>query len=357
MQTATRSTWAGDEGFRDPSRHPPLVEDRNADVAVIGAGITGLTAALLLARSGRRVAVLERDRVGSGTTGRSTGHLTAALDLSFAQLASRFGADGARTVVESVVRSIAEIERIAGEIGHAARFRRLPGYRFTEDAGAVRGLASEAALAAALGLDAERVDSAPVPFPCAGAVRFGDQAAIDPLGYARGLAELFTAAGGALFEHAPVVEIDEGVVRVAGGARVHAEHVIEATQTPVGLAATIQTRVAATTSYVIEAKVDTPLADALFWDCAEPYHYLRTVDGDGRRILVGGEDHPTGREADPEARLVCTRGVDPRAPARIRRSSALAATDLRARRRAPVHRPPARRANALGRGRLLGNTA
>ena len=304
MQTATRSTWAGDEGFRDPSRHPPLVEDRDADVAVIGAGITGLTTALLLARSGLRVAVIERDRVGSGTTGRSTGHLTAALDLSYAQLASRFGTAGAQIVVESVARSIGEIERIAGEIGPAAHFRRLPGYRFTEDAGAARGLAREAALAGALGLDAERVDSAPLPFPCASAVRFGDQAAIDPLGYVRGLAELVTAAGGAVFEHAPVVEASDDGVRVAGGARVRAAHVIEATQTPIGLAATIQTRVAATTSYVIEAKIEVPLADALFWDCAEPYHYLRTVDGDGRRILVGGEDHPTGREKDPEARLV-----------------------------------------------------
>ena len=166
MQTATRSTWAGDEGFRDPSRHPPLAEDRNADVAVVGAGITGLTTALLLARSGLRVAVLERDRVGSGTTGRSTGHLTAALDLSFAQLVSRFGAE--RRADRRRVGRALDRARSSGsprEIGaprasggsRAIASRRTPARR--------AGWRARPRSRAALGLDAERVDSAAPSLP------------------------------------------------------------------------------------------------------------------------------------------------------------------------------------------------
>ncbi|HSN88436.1 MAG TPA: FAD-dependent oxidoreductase, partial [Thermoanaerobaculia bacterium] len=50
----------------------PLTGDAHVDVAVVGAGITGLTAARLLVEAGRTVAVLDQDRVGSGTTGRTT---------------------------------------------------------------------------------------------------------------------------------------------------------------------------------------------------------------------------------------------------------------------------------------------
>ena len=75
----------------------------------------------------------------------------------------------------------------------------------------------------------------------------------------------------------------------------------------------------------------------------------RAPDPGGRR---GPPDRPRSGSRDTPRR---TRGVDPRAPARIRDRVALEPRALRARRRAPVHRPPARRAIALGRGRLLGN--
>ena len=77
MQQQSRSLW--DATASSPS-FEPLRGELSTEVVIIGAGITGLTAALLLAEKGRRVAVLEKETIGSGETGNTTAHLTVAID-------------------------------------------------------------------------------------------------------------------------------------------------------------------------------------------------------------------------------------------------------------------------------------
>ncbi|HVI77125.1 MAG TPA: FAD-dependent oxidoreductase, partial [Candidatus Acidoferrum sp.] len=81
--------------------YPALDGDTRVDVVVVGAGITGLTAARLLVKEGKRVMVLEQGRVGSGTTGGTTAHVTQVPDLRFRDLRSKWGIDDLRTVVDS----------------------------------------------------------------------------------------------------------------------------------------------------------------------------------------------------------------------------------------------------------------
>jgi glycine/D-amino acid oxidase-like deaminating enzyme/nitrite reductase/ring-hydroxylating ferredoxin subunit len=279
---------------------PTLEQNLEADVVVVGGGITGLTLAALCAESGRNVVLLERNRLGSGTTGRTTAHLTASLDIEYRKLVARFGEEHARRVIESVMASIDEIERRAG--GRCG-FRRMPGFRFSESPRDVSALEEEAAFARQLGLDAEFVRDAPLPFSCAGALRIEEQAAFQPAAYLGVLVEATRRAGGRIFEESPVIEATDEGVALAHGPRVEAERVVDATHTPVGLVASIQTRVGAWTSYVVAARLERPLTHALFWDCDDPYHYIRTVNGDGSLILVGGEDHHTGSEVDPHTRF------------------------------------------------------
>jgi glycine/D-amino acid oxidase-like deaminating enzyme/nitrite reductase/ring-hydroxylating ferredoxin subunit len=297
VQTPAASPWAETAplpGF------PPLERDLDADVAVVGGGITGLTLAALCAESGRRVVLLERNRLGSGTTGRTTAHLTAGLDVEYKTLVSRFGEEHARRVIESVQRSIDEIERRAGA---GCGFRRMPGYRFSESARDLPRLEEEAAFARKLGLDADLVSDTPLPFACAGALRLEAQAAFQPLAYLGVLVETIRRAGGRIFEHSPVIEATDDGVALAHGPRVEAAHVVDATHTPVGLVPSVQTRVAAWTSYVVAARLERPLPHALYWDCEDPYHYVRSFDDAGDVILVGGEDHRTGGEVDPYTRF------------------------------------------------------
>jgi nitrite reductase/ring-hydroxylating ferredoxin subunit len=79
--------------------------------------------------------------------------------------------------------------------------------------------------------------------------------------------------------------------------------VVDASHTPVGVLATVQGRLRAMTSYVLSARLERPLPAALFWGCATPYHYVRTVGEDRTLVWVGGEDHPTGGESRPRERI------------------------------------------------------
>src|SRR5690606_5098040 len=68
-------------------RYPALSGDLETDVCVVGAGITGLTAALLLRKAGRRVVVVEKEQIGAGTTGGTSAHLTNVVDFRYSSLA------------------------------------------------------------------------------------------------------------------------------------------------------------------------------------------------------------------------------------------------------------------------------
>ena len=95
----------------EPTDYPALAGEVDADVAVLGGGICGLTTALLLQREGARVAVLEARRIGSGVTGCTTAKVTALQQTVLSQLRRRHAAESeaayarqARPTVQTVAR-------------------------------------------------------------------------------------------------------------------------------------------------------------------------------------------------------------------------------------------------------------
>ena len=121
----TVSVWTARGGL--PLRGQ-LQGDSRADVCVVGAGIAGLSTAYHLLRNGLSVIVLDDGPIGGGETGRTTAHLSNALDARFYELERLLGVDGARRAARSHTAAIDRIEAIVAEEGIDCGFERLDGY-------------------------------------------------------------------------------------------------------------------------------------------------------------------------------------------------------------------------------------
>src|ERR687892_105267 len=90
-------------------RFAKLSADQQVDVAVVGGGITGLTAAYLLTTAGRSVALLERDRCARVDTGHTTAHLTMVTDTRLSELVNSFGRQHAQAAWDAGLAAMAQI--------------------------------------------------------------------------------------------------------------------------------------------------------------------------------------------------------------------------------------------------------
>src|SRR5687767_11141061 len=96
--------------------YPALHREATADVAIIGAGITGLTAAVLLKRAGMNVVVLERDRVGGGTSGLTTAHVSTIWDHGYHDVSKKYGVETSALVARCMRDGLECIARLNREL-------------------------------------------------------------------------------------------------------------------------------------------------------------------------------------------------------------------------------------------------
>jgi glycine/D-amino acid oxidase-like deaminating enzyme/nitrite reductase/ring-hydroxylating ferredoxin subunit len=273
-------------------------------VAVVGAGITGVTAARLLTDAGLRVAVVDAGRVARGVTGHTTAHVTEVTDCSFADLIDRFGEDGARLALDATRASVEHIAATVKRLRIACDFERVPGFQYSETEEGVEALRAEHEAARRLGLTAAMTDEVPLPFETAGGIRFPRQAQFHVRRYLLPQVARLARAGCRVFEDTLAHEVKDGepcrVITERG--TIVARDVLLATHAPLDNK-TIQTKVAQYRSYVIACRVKGEAPEGLFWDDEDPYHYIRRQrTARGHVVIVGGEDHKVGQEEDTEAR-------------------------------------------------------
>jgi len=313
----TQSYW---EATSTVSRFPRLDRDLTVDVAVVGAGITGLTAAYLLKRSGRTVAVIDRRRCGGVDSSMTTAHVTCVTDTDLGELVKHFGRDHAWAVWDAGLAAIEQIDRIVQAEEADCEWTWVPGYKHAVPGGANderERFEREAKTAADLGFEARYVEQ--VPFFGVPGIEYGGQAKFHPRKYLAALAKAIDGDGSFVFEHTESTEVTDTPLSVcADGHTISCGHVVIATHTPlVGKtnlvsALGLQTKLYLYTSYAVGGRLPSgTVPEALYWDTADPYHYLRV---DARRdfdyAIFGGEDHKTGQADDTAA---CFRALEEQA--------------------------------------------
>lgn len=192
-----------------------LTGERQADVVVLGGGLAGLTAALELARPGRRVALLEAGSVGAGPSGADLGHVVTGLELPYTRAIDRFGSEPARTVWELSRESHDLLGDRLKALGDDCGYRRNGGFVLARDRVEASALADSEDALRDDGFGGEFLDHYMVEarFDVRGfaaAYWAADDAEVEPVALLRALAAQAATRGVALFEGSAVVELTAG---------------------------------------------------------------------------------------------------------------------------------------------------
>ncbi len=293
----------------EPIKFNPLLDDYKADVAIVGAGISGISIAYNLLKEGRKVVVFEDGYVGSGETGRTTAHLVNALDDFYTDIEKYHGEAGARIAAESHTEAINFIERVIDEEIIDCDFKRLDGFLFLNPTDRLETLQKEHEATNKAGIKTSLLDQTPglasETVPC---LHFRNQAQFHILKYLKGMTDAIIKMGGEIYTETHVTDIKDGEL-TANGFKVTAQAIVVATNTPINDLVTMHTKQWPYRTYVIGMKVpkDT-IEHRLWWDTGDqnskwitkPYKYtrLQNLNEEYDLIICGGEDHKTGQDDD-----------------------------------------------------------
>jgi len=285
--------------------YPALEQDRDCDVAVLGGGIVGVSAALELAKAGTNVVLLEGRRIGAGASGYNTGKVSSLHGLVYQELAKRFGPDTARDYAAANQAGLGWIAANVESFGIECDFVRKPNFTYTESEQGREKIAAEAEAARAAGLEAELTgDLGELPFSVHAAVRVENQAEMHPLRYLHGVAAAAAAAGCAIHERTRAVGVDGSgpvLVRTAAGPGLRAGKVIVATHLPFLDRGLYFARSHPERSYVVAARLRGEIPQGMYLSDESPAHSLRALPtGNGQLLMAGGESHKTGQSDERE---------------------------------------------------------
>ncbi|GAB3525900.1 FAD-dependent oxidoreductase [Pontibacter brevis] len=299
----TQALWSATTTFKT---YPQLSGDIEVDVAIVGGGITGLSTAYNLAKAGKRVAVLEALKVGSGTTGSSTGNLYAPIDERLHSIASKHSEEALRTVAASRSAAVDFIEQRVQEFNIDCEFVRVPWYLFTTPETSSQNSQVEKELEAAkkAGLPATGDVPAGFPYQVEAMTNIPHQAQFNPLKYVQGLAAAIESDTCRIYEGTKVMDVEDGepcVVHTQQG-KVTAKQVVMATHSPKGIYM-VHTEMEPYREYAMAVRLKgDAIAGGVYWhQMQSQQHSVRPYSNEqGNFLLVLGEPHKVGHKEHNE---------------------------------------------------------
>jgi glycine/D-amino acid oxidase-like deaminating enzyme/nitrite reductase/ring-hydroxylating ferredoxin subunit len=291
----------------DMERYTPANEanqDLTYDVIIAGGGITGITTAWQLQKTGKNCLVIEAHNIGFGTTGGTTAHLNTLLDTPYTTLIKNFGEENAKLVAEAARDAINLVKENIHKLAIDCGFKEAAAFLFSQDQKQTEELNEIYKASQKAGLQIAYSEKIPVPIPFQKALRVEKQAKFNPLQYVYALAEAFETTGGTILQNTRVtgVEGDDILTITTENGTFTTRAMVFATHIPIGINL-LHLRCAPYRSYAmaVRLKQETDYPQGLIYDSQDPYHYYRTQEVKGVNYLIaGGYDHRTAMEENTE---------------------------------------------------------
>lgn len=282
-----------------------LDKDIETETLVVGGGITGITAAFRLASAGVKVTLIEAARLASGTTGSTTAKITAQHGLIYHELMAHFGAEKAGLYYQANQEALDWMEQMITENNVSCGFEKKPAiiYAATDQEGAA--VEKEKAAYERLSIPGDLKQETGLPLPVFNALSLQDQAQFHPLMYLHFLIAELVRMGVPLYEQTMAVELEQEtppVVLTKQGFRIHCRNVLICSHFPFYDPRFYFSRMFPERSYLIACETDSAVADGMYLSAGDPKRSVRSLTLSGKKmVLVGGENHKTGRGEDTEA--------------------------------------------------------
>ncbi|WP_416670549.1 FAD-dependent oxidoreductase [Egbenema bharatensis] len=287
-----------------PSLIQATFDSVSVDVAIVGAGIAGVTTAFLLKRAGKTVALLEANEIATGVSGHTTAKVTSLHQLVYANLIKEAGEQKAKLYAQSNQAAVEQVAALVQEEQIACDFSRQNAYTFAETEENLGQIKDEVEAAMQLGLPASYVSEVSLPFPIAGAIRFTNQAQFHPRKYLAHLAKKIYGDGSYVFENTRVTQVEEGdpCQIITNQGVVHAKDVVVTTNVPILDQGLFFAKAYPKRSYIIGAEISPEQApEGMLIGTGEGYRSIRTTPYNGKLLLlIGGEGHKVGSRSDTE---------------------------------------------------------
>ncbi|MCU1546021.1 MAG: dependent oxidoreductase [Homoserinimonas sp.] len=292
-------------GYRSvPYEADPFVAGKHFDLIVVGAGLTGLTSALLFARAGMSVAVVEARHIGAVTTGNTTAKVSVLQGTRLSNILRHKSLRTGRAYVEANEEGRDWLLRYCEE--HAVPVQRRDAYSYAGTPEGAVTVQREFRAARRLGLDVTLEHDDELPYETYGAVRLANQAQIHPMEALAALAADVKRHGGVIHEGVRVTKAKAGspTMVTTGRGALFGDQVILATGMPVLDRGLYFGKLTPLRSYAQAFRVTGALPQGMYLSVDSPSRSLRTAAVNGEELLVvGGNGHPVGREKSPRGRV------------------------------------------------------
>lgn len=266
------------------------------DVVVVGGGVAGINTAYMLKRSGKKVALIEADRIVKDVTAATTAKISS--HTIYTMQIANIGKEKTKMYARANMDAVETVAEMVAELDIDCDFRRCPCYFYTESENQISLFEKESQLITELELPAAYTIDIPTSPDAKAGLIYKNQAEFHPRKYLLALADKIEGNGSFVFEKSRVLDVEGEfpfTVKTDQGSIV-ADNVVITTHYPIYDPDKLYQHLKANRTYIMAYYSNEEFPDATFV-CIDPFHtYRSTPSSKGKLIIIAGEHQVVGEK-------------------------------------------------------------